>query len=37
MTSSRFAGIAHDLRERIALGEFGDVGALDCESQLCAR
>ena len=37
MTSSRFATIAHDLRERIALGEFGDVGALDSESQLCAR
>lgn len=40
MTSSRFAVIAHDLRERIALGEFGGdagVGALDSESQLCAR
>lgn len=37
MTSSRFALIAHDLRERIALGEFGDVGALDSESQLGAR
>ncbi len=29
--------IAHDLRERIALGEFGDVGAMDSEAQLCAR
>jgi GntR family transcriptional regulator len=37
MTSSRFATIAHDLRERIALGEFGEVGAVDSESQLCAR
>ena len=37
MTSSRFAAIAHDLRERIALGEFGDVGAMDSESQLCSR
>lgn len=40
MTSSRFAAIAHDLRERIALGEFGDdraLGALDSESQLCTR
>jgi GntR family transcriptional regulator len=37
MTSTRFAAIAHDLRERIALGEFGEVGALDSESQLCSR
>ncbi|MGV1029169.1 MAG: GntR family transcriptional regulator [Dermatophilaceae bacterium] len=37
MTSSRFAAIAHDLRERIALGEFGDLGAMDSESELCAR
>ena len=40
MTSARFAVIAHDLRERIALGEFaGDAGrgALDSEAQLCAR
>lgn len=37
MTSSRFATIAHDLRERIALGEFGDVGAMDSEAQLCSR
>ena len=29
--------IAHDLRERIALGEFGDVGAMDSEAQLCSR
>ncbi|MDQ2757477.1 MAG: GntR family transcriptional regulator [Actinomycetota bacterium] len=37
MTSSRFATIAHDLRERIALGEFGDTGAMDSEAQLGAR
>lgn len=37
MTSSRFATIAHDLRERLALGEFGAVGAMDSEAQLCAR
>ncbi len=40
MTSARFAVIAHNLRERIALGEFtGDdgLGALDSEAQLCAR
>jgi GntR family transcriptional regulator len=37
MTSSRFATIAHDLRERIALGEFGATGALDSEAQLGAR
>ncbi len=35
--TSRFATIAHDLRERIALGEFGGVGAMDSEAQLCAR
>ncbi len=37
MTSSRFATIAHDVRERIALGDYGDIGALDSESQLCTR
>ena len=37
MTSSRFVTIASDLRERIALGEFGDGGTLDSESQLCHR
>jgi GntR family transcriptional regulator len=37
MTSARFAAIAADLRERIALAEFGDVGAVDSEAQLCAR
>jgi GntR family transcriptional regulator len=37
MTSSRFRQIADDLRERVALGEFGDQGALDSESALCAR
>jgi GntR family transcriptional regulator len=37
MTSSRFRQIADDLRERVALGEFGDQGALDSESALSAR
>ena len=37
MTSARFAAIAQDLRERIALGEFGDLGAMDSEAQLGAR
>lgn len=37
MTSSRFRQIADDLRERVALGEFGDQGSLDSESALCAR
>jgi len=37
MTSSRYATIAHDLRERIALGEFGDTWAMDSEAQLGAR
>jgi GntR family transcriptional regulator len=37
MTSSRFRQIADDLRERVALGEFGDQGALDSESALCSR
>lgn len=37
MTSSRFRRIADDLRERVALGELGDQGALDSESALCAR
>ncbi|MHB1474053.1 MAG: GntR family transcriptional regulator [Dermatophilaceae bacterium] len=37
MTSSRFRQIADDLHERVALGEFGDQGALDSESALCAR
>ena len=40
MTSTRFAAIASDLRERIALGEFAEdagLGAIDSEAQLCAR
>lgn len=37
MTSSRFRQIADDLRERVALGELGDQGALDSESALCSR
>jgi len=37
MTSARFRQIADDLRERVALGEFGEQGSLDSESALCAR
>ena len=37
MTSSLFRQIADDLRERVAIGEFGDQGTLDSESALCAR
>ena len=37
MTSSRFARIAHDLRERIALGEVGEDGSVDSEAELCRR
>ena len=37
MTSSRFRQIADDLRERVALGEFGEQGTLDSESAMCAR
>jgi GntR family transcriptional regulator len=37
MTSSRFARIAHDLRERIALGELGEDGSVDSEAELCRR
>lgn len=37
MTGPRFAAVAHDLRERIVLGEFGALGAMDSEAQLCAR
>jgi GntR family transcriptional regulator len=37
MTSFRFEAIAAELRERIALGEFGNLGAVDSESQLCQR
>jgi len=37
MTSARFAEIAHDVRERIALGEFGLTGAMESESELCSR
>jgi GntR family transcriptional regulator len=37
MTSSRYRQIADDLRERVALGEFGDQGALDSESALSSR
>ena len=37
MTSSAFARIAHDLRERIALGELGEDGSVDSEAELCRR
>lgn len=37
VTSARFAAIAADLRERIALGEFATTGAVDSEAELCAR
>lgn len=37
MTSARFASIAQDLRERIALGEFGAGGAMDSEAELGQR
>lgn len=37
MTGTRFASLAHELRERIALGEFGDSGALESESALGSR
>jgi GntR family transcriptional regulator len=37
MTSSRFRQIADDLRERVALGEFGEQGALDSEAAMCTR
>ena len=37
MTSARFASIAHDIRERIALGEFGPNGSMESESELCSR
>jgi GntR family transcriptional regulator len=37
MTTSRFARIAHDLRERIALGEVGEDGSVESEAELCRR
>lgn len=37
MTSSRFARIAHDLRERIALGEVAEDGSVDSEAELGRR
>ncbi len=37
MASSRFSTIAHDLRERVALGDVGVHGALESETELCAR
>lgn len=37
MTTSRFARIAHELRERIALGEVGEDGSVESEAELCRR
>lgn len=37
MTGPRFRQIADEVRERIALGEFGDSGALDSEAELGRR
>ncbi|GAB2692396.1 GntR family transcriptional regulator [Thalassiella azotivora] len=37
MTGSRFSRLAHELRERIALGELGDSGALESEAELGRR
>lgn len=37
MTGARFATIAQELRERIALGEFGELGAVESEAELGAR
>jgi GntR family transcriptional regulator len=37
MTGARFRQLAVELRERIALGEFGDSGALESEAALGAR
>lgn len=37
MTGPRFQQIADEVRERIALGEFGDSGALDSEAELGRR
>src|SRR3954452_24606206 len=37
MTGARFRQLAHELRERISLGEFGDSGALESEAVLGRR
>lgn len=37
MTGPRFAAIAHDLRERIALGEYSQLSHLESEAELGAR
>jgi len=37
MTGTRFSQLAHELRERVALGEFGDSGALESEATLGSR
>ena len=37
MTSSRFAAIADDLRERIALGDVAASGAVESEAELGRR
>ena len=37
MTSPRFTEIAQDLRERVALGDVSRDGALESETEMCAR
>lgn len=37
MTSLRFATVAQELRERIALGDYGASGSVESEAQLCRR
>lgn len=37
MTGPRFTRVAGELRERIALGDYGDSGALESEAELCRR
>lgn len=37
MTSLRFAAVAQELRERIALGDYGALGAMESEAELCRR
>jgi GntR family transcriptional regulator len=37
MTSLRFAAVAQELRERIALGDYGALGSVESEAQLCRR
>jgi len=37
MTSTRYREVAAEIRDRIALGELGDPGALESEAALCER